>query len=39
VAPQIYAPLTFEAYSQGRDPAMEAVLKAIKARENETAQR
>lgn len=39
VAPQIYAPLTFEAYSQGRDPAMEAVLKAIKVRENETALR
>jgi hypothetical protein len=26
IAPDLYAPPTFEAYSQNRDPAMEAIL-------------
>jgi hypothetical protein len=26
IAPELYAPPTFETYSQNRDPAMEAIL-------------
>jgi len=30
IAPELYAPPTFETYTQNRDPAMEAILSSGK---------